>query len=45
MYVFRLLWKVVALKRLNVDQALIPNTVCQDGIGVHQSATYAEGTI
>lgn len=26
------------MKSLNVDQALISKTSCQDGIGVHQSA-------
>lgn len=29
---------MVALKSLNVDQALMSNTSCQYGIGVHQSA-------
>lgn len=33
---FRLLWKEVSLKCLNVNQALIPNSGFQDGMGVHQ---------
>lgn len=35
---------VVTLKSLNVDQTLIPNTSCLDGIGVQQSARVMQKT-